>query len=248
MTAIRFATECAATNKRGPPCDPRFNAPQFLRLARGVADQFHPRCRSRRRCIHGDLPILRHHEATPMRTRLRQLQRSDLAGFEVGAHGGRIARVCNRASAQSNVDRFPALSSWLSPLWMRKYSEPLRGCLDRTTVEKSGIPKPFFVCASRSPALPGKTSPPRLLNSKIPADFSRREIVHLAVARNAGRAPHRRIPPDGMAAAFAQELTAVLTQMALKVETLHAGIISGSRTQSAASCWRARSRLVSTTR
>ena len=49
-----------------------------------------------------------------MRTRLRrqrrrQVQRSGLAGFEEGAHGGKVERVCNGASAQSDVDRFPAL-------------------------------------------------------------------------------------------------------------------------------------------
>ena len=49
-----------------------------------------------------------------MRTRLRQqrrrqVQRSGLAGFEEGAHGGMIERVCNGAGAQSDAVRFPTL-------------------------------------------------------------------------------------------------------------------------------------------
>jgi hypothetical protein len=81
-------------------------------------------------------------------------------------------------------------------------------------------------CAGFSPG-PG-VGWSRFFNSQIPADFSRKEIVHFRVARDSGAAVQNGIFPPRMVGSFADEPTTLRGQMADEFAPFHTRIAASS--------------------
>ena len=137
-----------------------------------------------------------------MRTRLRQqrrrqAQRSGLAGFEDGAHGGMIERVCNGASAQSDVDRFPTLG--VSVMDAKIFTRPFP-----LTLSPSHLKPAWYRCKALSMSVTelASTATPEQLRPLLHQQIDAMDNAHLAELRQVMLELRLREITDELDAAF----------------------------------------------